>query len=61
MSNLFNLLASEDEKNYLQAYYDVKSALESFRKLNTNQQKRLLNEVSIEMMMKAHYQPYYTE
>lgn len=55
MSNLFNLLASEDEKNYLQAYYDVKSALESFRKLNTNQQKRLLNEVSIEMMMKAHY------
>lgn len=52
MTELFNQIASEADKNYARAYHDLKTALNSFEKLTPVQQRRLLSELSIEIIIK---------
>lgn len=52
MNELFNQVASEEEKAYVQAYHDLKAAIDSYLKLNPTQRTRLLNEVGIELYIR---------
>ena len=52
LNELFNQMASEEEKAYVQAYHDLKAAIDSYLKLNPTQRTRLLNEVGIELYIR---------
>ena len=58
MNELFNQMASEEEKKYVQAYHDLKTAIDSYLKLNPAQRTRLLNEVGIELYIRQNQNDY---
>ena len=51
-------MASEEEKKYVQAYHDLKTAIDSYLKLNPAQRTRLLNEVGIELYIRQNQNDY---
>lgn len=52
LNELFNQMASEEEKKYVQAYHDLKTAIDSYLKLNPTQQLKLVNEVGVELYIR---------
>lgn len=52
MTQLFNQIASEEDKAYAKAYYDLKNAIDSYLKLSRDQRARLVNEVGIELYLR---------
>lgn len=52
MNASFYRNASEEEKAYVQAYHDLKTAIDSFLKLNPVQRQNLINEVGVEQFIR---------
>ena len=58
MNELFNQMACEEEKKHVQAYHDLKTAIDSYLKLNPAQRTRLLNEIGIELYIRQNQNDY---